>query len=100
MVGEGVGDLDIDGGVWICVLDGTDRDIKTNGCVRVLSLNDQFAESTGFEFCVDGRTGYLSIQHLRDRQMPLDDDYRTDDSIKVTGLEGKKRTVSLPGRGE
>lgn len=86
MVGEGGVDLDIDGGVCICVLDGTDRDIKTNRCVRVLSLNDQFAESTGFEFCVDGRTAYLSIQHLSDRQMPLDDDYRTDGSIKVTGF--------------
>ena len=56
LAGEGSGDLDIDGGVWICVLDGTDHDIKTNGCVPVLSLRSQSAEPTRFEFSADGRT--------------------------------------------
>ena len=75
------------GDIFACLLDGTDRDIKSDGCVKILSVKDSSAEPTGFKFTPNGRTAYLSIQHSNDTNMPLVDDYRTDDLIKVTGFK-------------
>jgi secreted PhoX family phosphatase len=66
--------------------DGADRDIKTDGCVKILSVKDSSAEPTGFKFSGDGRTAYLSIQHSSDGLMPKFDDYATDDINKITGF--------------
>jgi secreted PhoX family phosphatase len=69
-----------------------DRDIKTDGCVKILSVKDSSAEPTGFLFDASGTTAYVSIQHSDDSNMPLVDGYRTDDVLKITGfkLHGKK----------
>lgn len=75
------------GDVFACLPDGTDRDIKSDGCVKILSVKDSSAEPTGFKFTADGRTAYLSIQHSNDTNMPLVDDYRTDDLLKITGFK-------------
>jgi len=74
------------GDIFACLPDGTDRDIKSDGCIKILSVKDSTAEPTGFKFTPDGRTAYLSIQHSNDTNMPLIDDYRTDDLIKITGF--------------
>ena len=75
------------GDIFACLPDGADRDIKTDGCVKILSVKDTSAEPTGFKFAADGRTAYLSIQHSHDGQMPKFDDYVTDDIIKITGFK-------------
>ena len=74
--------------VWACLKDSADRDIKTDGCVRLLSLFDSSAEPTGFMFSADGQTAYVVIQHSDDASAAdLDnDDYPTDDIIKITGF--------------
>ena len=75
------------GDIFACLPDGADRDIKTDGCVKILSVKDSSAEPTGFKFSGDGRTAYLSIQHSNDGQMLKVDDYATDDIIKITGFK-------------
>ena len=75
------------GDIFACLPDGGDRDIKTDGCIKILSVKDTSAEPTGFKFTADGRTAYLSIQHSHDGQMPKFDDYVTDDIIKITGFK-------------
>jgi secreted PhoX family phosphatase len=80
------------GDIFACLPDGKDRDIKTDGCVKILSVKDSSAEPTGFLFSADGRTAYVSIQHSDDTNMPSVDGYPTDDVLKITGfkLQGKK----------
>lgn len=75
------------GDIFACLPDGKDRDVKTDGCVKILSVKDSSAEPTGFKFSADGRTAYLSIQHSDDTNMPKVDDYATDDIIKITGFK-------------
>lgn len=84
------------GDVWACLQDGADRDIKSDGCVRLLSVRDSSAEPTGFIFTADGKTAYLHIQHSNDAacvtgtNCAKNDDYVTDDLIKITGFKVKK----------
>ena len=54
------------GDIWACLPDGEDRDIKTDGCVKILSVRDEKAEPTGFAFTGDGKTAYVHIQHSSD----------------------------------
>ncbi len=75
------------GDIFACLPDGADRDIKTDGCVKILSVKDSSAEPTGFKFTADGRTAYLAIQHSNDGKMPKFDDYATDDIIKISGFK-------------
>lgn len=75
------------GDIFACLPDGDDRDIKTDGCVKVLSVKDSSAEPTGFLFGPDGKTAYLSIQHSDDAAMPMIEGYRTDDLLKITGFK-------------
>ncbi len=56
------------GDVWACLPDGADRDLKTDGCIRVLSVKDTSAEPTGFIFAADGATAYVVIQHSTTRR--------------------------------
>ena len=77
------------GDIFACLPDGLDRDIKTDGCVRMLSVKDSSAEPTGFIFSADGTTAYVSIQHSNDTNMPQVDSYGTDDVIKITGFQVK-----------
>lgn len=74
------------GDIFACLPDGADRDNKTDGCVKILSVKDSSAEPTGFKFSGDGKTAYLSIQHSSDGLMIKVDDYATDDIIKITGF--------------
>lgn len=74
------------GDIFACLPDGRDRDLKSDGCIKILSVKDSSAEPTGFKFSADGKTAYLSIQHTNDGNMSLVDDYRTDDIVKITGF--------------
>jgi hypothetical protein len=77
------------GDIFACLPDGADRDIKTDGCVKILSVKDSSAEPTGFMFSADGKTAYVSIQHSTDTNMPKVDDYATDDVLVITGFKVK-----------
>lgn len=72
------------GDVWACLPDGADRDIKSDGCVRALSVRDRSAEPTGFEFSVDGRYAIVSIQHSAPDGLG-----DTDDIILIEGFAVK-----------
>jgi len=74
------------GDIWACLKDGADKDIKTDGCVRLLSVKDQSAEPTGFIFSPDGTKAYLSIQHSDDEGIDAVDGYGTDDIIVIEGF--------------
>jgi len=49
--------------IWDCLDDGADDDTLSDGCVRIASLNDLDAESTGGFFDPSGDHYYVSIQH-------------------------------------
>jgi hypothetical protein len=49
--------------LWDCLDDGDDADTLSDGCVRVMSLNDLTAEPTGGFFDGSGTHFYVSIQH-------------------------------------
>lgn len=78
------------GDVFACLPDGADRDIKTDGCIKIISLKDTSAEPTGFFFAPDGKTAYLTVMHSDDALMAPLDDYGTDDILKITGFKVKQ----------
>jgi secreted PhoX family phosphatase len=49
--------------IWDCLDDGDDKDNLSDACVKVMTLNDFNAESTGGLFDGAGKTYYVSIQH-------------------------------------
>jgi secreted PhoX family phosphatase len=49
--------------LWICLPDGDDDDVLTDGCVRFASIRDTSAEPTGFIFTASGESAYVNIQH-------------------------------------
>jgi hypothetical protein len=49
--------------IWDCLDDGGDDNTLGDGCVRIASLNDLDAESTGGFFDPTGKHYYVSIQH-------------------------------------
>lgn len=74
------------GDIWACLPDGADTDLKSDGCMKMLSVKDSSAEPTGFTFSPDGKTAYLNIQHSDDNGMAKVDGYGTDDMIRITGF--------------
>ncbi len=75
------------GDIFACLPDGADRDLQTDGCMKVLSVKDTKAEPTGFGFTADGRSAVLSIQHSNDGSMPSQDGYPTDDILFISGFQ-------------
>ena len=49
--------------IWSCLPDGTDDDLLSDGCGRIMSINDPTAETTGGIFNGNGSKYYVSIQH-------------------------------------
>jgi secreted PhoX family phosphatase len=49
--------------IWDCLDDGDDEDNLADACVRIMTLNDLNAESTGGLFDAAGKAYYVSIQH-------------------------------------
>jgi secreted PhoX family phosphatase len=83
------------GDVWACLPDGTDRDERTDGCVKVLSVVDPESEPSGFIFDGTGETAYYHVQHGEQPAELLDYDSnpmngQTDDLIRISGFKVKK----------
>jgi len=83
------------GEVFACLPDGNDRDIKTDGCIGVLSVIDPVAEPTGFMFDGSGKVAFVIVQHGEQPDSLLDFDSnpvngRTDDLIMITGFKIKQ----------
>ncbi len=49
--------------IWSCLDDGDDADLLSDACVKVITLNDLGAESTGGVFDATGKEYYFSVQH-------------------------------------
>ncbi len=49
--------------IFDCLDDFDDADLLSDGCIRVATLNDLTAESTGGIFDASGRRFWVSIQH-------------------------------------
>lgn len=49
--------------IWSCLDDGADKDQLADACVKVATLNDLNAETTGGVFNATGKDYYVSIQH-------------------------------------
>ena len=47
----------------LCLPDGSDRDVASDGCVRFASLRDTTSEPTGFIFTASGRGAFVNLQH-------------------------------------
>ena len=78
------------GDIFACLPDGKNRDIKTDGCVKMPSDKDSSAEPMGFFFTPDGKTAFVSIMHTDDTHMPKVDDWGTDDVLMITGFRVKR----------
>ncbi len=70
--------------VWACLPDGADSDVLSDGCVRVMTLEDGNAEFTGIQFLADGKSFLIDLQHRTQdgRAIP-----HTTDMLLVQGLE-------------
>ena len=78
------------GEIWACLPDGTDRDLRSDGCVSMLTINDPDAEPTGFVFDGTGKVAFYNVQRGQQSAALLDItpnpvDGTTDDLIKITG---------------
>jgi hypothetical protein len=62
-VGISGGRYPFNNSIWSCLEDGDDADTLSDGCVRVLTVNDLNAETTGGFFDASGRHYYVSVQH-------------------------------------
>ncbi len=60
MSGEG---YPFNNSIWMCLEDGSDVDTLSDGCLRIGTLNDLSAESTGGFFDDRGKHYYFSVQH-------------------------------------
>ena len=49
--------------IWDCLDDGDDKDILSDACIKVATLNDLHAESTGGIFDATGSRYFVSVQH-------------------------------------
>lgn len=83
------------GDVWACLPDGADRDERSDGCVKVLSVIDPQSEPSGFIFDGTGETAFYHLQHgeqpeeLKDfASNPMNGN--TDDLIRIRGFKVRK----------
>jgi secreted PhoX family phosphatase len=49
--------------IHLCLEDGADVNDQSDGCIRIVALNDLNAESTGGLFDASGKNFYFSVQH-------------------------------------
>lgn len=68
---------------WACLPDGSDADVLSDGCVRVLNSFDGVGEWTGIEFLADGKSFFINHQHRTQdgRDLPA-----TTDMLLISGL--------------
>lgn len=75
------------GDIFACLPDGEDRNLKTDGCERILSVKDASAEPTGFAFHPSGRWAYVSIQHSAPSDLADTDDILIIEGFRLDGME-------------
>jgi secreted PhoX family phosphatase len=51
--------------LWLCLPDGADDDVMSDGCVRFAALRDTSSEPTGFIFLGSGEAAFVNLQHRR-----------------------------------
>jgi secreted PhoX family phosphatase len=49
--------------IWMCLTDGEDDDVVSDGCLRIASLRDTDAEPTGLIFDATGEKAFVNLQH-------------------------------------
>jgi hypothetical protein len=49
--------------ILLCLPDGDDYDVQSDGCIRIASLRDTASEPTGIIFTGTGESMYVSLQH-------------------------------------
>jgi secreted PhoX family phosphatase len=49
--------------ILLCLPDGDDHDVQSDGCIRIASLRDTASEPTGIIFTGSGESMYVSLQH-------------------------------------
>jgi secreted PhoX family phosphatase len=49
--------------ILLCLEDGEDYDVQSDGCIRIASLRDTDSEPTGIIFDASGENMYVSMQH-------------------------------------
>jgi len=64
---------------------------KADGCMKMLPVRGQSAEPSGYLFCDDGRSAYVSVRHSGDAAMPQANGFGTDEVIRITGLKFPQR---------
>jgi secreted PhoX family phosphatase len=70
--------------LWICLPDGADDDVQSDGCVRFASLRDTSAEPSGFIFQGSGESAFVHLQH-RD----VDNTNHRGSLMKISGFKVK-----------
>jgi len=76
----GSGDVPRGNDIWLALQDGEDRDVQSDGLIRILSLKDTDSETTGFIFDASGETAYVNLQHRATGVGAL---------LKITGFQVK-----------
>jgi secreted PhoX family phosphatase len=72
--------------MWICLPDGDDDDVMSDGCLRFASLRDTSSEPTGFIFLGSGEAAFVNLQH-RD----VDDASNRGTLLMISGFKVKDR---------
>ena len=70
--------------LWICLPDGADDDVESDGCVRFASLRDTSSEPTGSKFLGSGESAFVHLQH-RD----VDNANHRGSLMKISGFKVK-----------
>ncbi len=77
--------------IWMCLPDGRDQNLQSDGCIRIASVADTAAESTGFIFTATGEVAYLSLQHRSGNQGAL---------LKISGFKTRRGVARRIGFGD
>jgi hypothetical protein len=48
--------------IWLCLPDGDDNNVLSDGCIRIASLRDTDSEPTGFIFDASGERAFVNLQ--------------------------------------
>jgi len=68
----------------ICLPDGADHDLQSDGCVRFASLRDTTSEPTGFIFLASGEEAFVSLQHRS-----VDENHGRGSLLRISGFRIK-----------
>jgi secreted PhoX family phosphatase len=82
------GDLPRGNDLWMCLPDGADDDVLTDGCVRFASIRDTSAEPTGFIFLGSGEEAFVNIQHRAANDALGKENHGA--LVKISGFKVKK----------